>query len=60
VCAHKLALMAQRQFWNALLRDSVPFMDLLVSTEISDQVVRAHLMYCHGLVALMFMRCLRC
>jgi hypothetical protein len=26
-----MALMAQRQFWNSLLRDSVAFVDLLVS-----------------------------
>jgi hypothetical protein len=30
VRAHKLALMAQRQFWTSLLRDSVAFVDLLV------------------------------
>jgi hypothetical protein len=26
-----MALIAQRQFWNTLLRDAVPFKDLLVS-----------------------------
>lgn len=30
VKAHKLALMAQRQFWNSLLRDTVHFADLKV------------------------------
>jgi hypothetical protein len=40
VRAHKLALMAQRQFWNTLLRDAVPFKDLLVSGMLLD--TRAH------------------
>ncbi|WIA14496.1 hypothetical protein OEZ85_003018 [Tetradesmus obliquus] len=37
VRTHKLALMAQRQFWNALLRDSVPFTDLLRKVELMEQ-----------------------
>ncbi|WIA34671.1 hypothetical protein OEZ86_012986 [Tetradesmus obliquus] len=37
VRTHKLALMVQRQFWNALLRDSVPFTDLLRKVELMEQ-----------------------
>jgi hypothetical protein len=29
--------MAQRQFWNGLLRDSVPFVELLVSVPLVTQ-----------------------
>uniref|UniRef100_A0A383VUJ6 PAS domain-containing protein n=1 Tax=Tetradesmus obliquus TaxID=3088 RepID=A0A383VUJ6_TETOB len=37
VGTHKLALMAQRQFWNSLLRDSVAFVDLLGKLEVMEE-----------------------
>ena len=37
VRSHKTALMAQRRFWGALLRDAVPFADLLKAVDVMQR-----------------------